>query len=559
MKTHTLRNLFITLAAAMALLIGVFGALQTQAQEPGGKQPQADPTFTYQGRLTQGTTPYSGTCDFDFSLYDAETGGTQIGSVNNKTGVTVKDGYFNVELFFGNTAFEGSDRYLNISVNCGGGAVTLTPRAKLTRAPQAQYARNAGSVEWSGVNNHPTFVESAGTGLSLSAATLSITPAYRLPQSCANGQIAKWNSSSKLWQCDTGSGAGWSPSGNSGTTYGTNFIGTTDNVSVTLKVSNTTALRLGAVAGSDSPPNIIGGHSGNSVSADKVGAVIGGGGLNGLPNVITASLGVIGGGYNNTVTGNDAVVGGGKSNTAGGVWSTVAGGNSNTAGAMYATVGGGDSNTAGGYQSTIGGGGDNIARSDAAAIGGGQGNSVITGAYGVIGGGLNNTASGDYAAIPGGREAVASHTGEMAYANGGFLSNSARVPGTAQASLYVMRNTTVVSGAWQDLYLDGFNQRLTVAVSRTIAYDILVAGRSNTGESAGYYCWGAIENTGGTTALVGGVSTCFALGEDDTLLDVQVIADNALDALLVQVKGVVNSPGETFRWVATVRAAEVAW
>jgi len=57
MKTQSLRNLFATIVVAVALLVGALGALQTQAQEPTGRQPQADPAFTYQGRLTQDGAP----------------------------------------------------------------------------------------------------------------------------------------------------------------------------------------------------------------------------------------------------------------------------------------------------------------------------------------------------------------------------------------------------------------------------------------------------------------------------------------------------------------------
>ncbi len=41
MKTQSLRKLFITFTVAMAMLAGIFGALQSHAQAPGGKQAQA--------------------------------------------------------------------------------------------------------------------------------------------------------------------------------------------------------------------------------------------------------------------------------------------------------------------------------------------------------------------------------------------------------------------------------------------------------------------------------------------------------------------------------------
>jgi hypothetical protein len=69
--------------------------------------------------------------------------------------------------------------------------------------------------------------------------------------------------------------AGWSLTGNAGTNPATNFLGTTDNAALEIRVNNARALRFEPNATS---PNIIGGFSGNSVWAGVVGATIGGGG-----------------------------------------------------------------------------------------------------------------------------------------------------------------------------------------------------------------------------------------------------------------------------------------
>jgi hypothetical protein len=87
-----------------------------------------------------------------------------------------------------------------------------------------------------------------------------------------------------------------------------------------------------------------------------------------------------------------------------------------------------------------------------------------------------------------------------------------------------------------------------------VTFDILISGRTEAGESAGYRIEGVIENVGGVTALVG-TPTITVLGEDDAAWNVQVLASDALDALLPQVQG----NGETIRWVATVHTAEVSW
>ncbi|RLC99445.1 MAG: hypothetical protein DRI77_02750, partial [Chloroflexi bacterium] len=64
--------------------------------------------FTYQGYLEDGSGAVNDTCDFQFSLWDAASNGTRIGSIQTKTGVTVAEGYFTVtDLDFGAAAFTG--------------------------------------------------------------------------------------------------------------------------------------------------------------------------------------------------------------------------------------------------------------------------------------------------------------------------------------------------------------------------------------------------------------------------------------------------------------------
>src|SRR5205814_4759711 len=72
----------------------------------------------------------------------------------------------------------------------------------------------------------------------------------------------------------------WGLNGNAGTT-GSNFLGTTDNMSLTIGVSGTAALRIYPKATS---PNLIGGSQYNAVTVGSVGATVGGGGTSGFPN-----------------------------------------------------------------------------------------------------------------------------------------------------------------------------------------------------------------------------------------------------------------------------------
>ena len=99
--------------------------------------------FTYQGQLKQGGVPFGGTADFQFSLWDAATGGAQIGALVPVNAVHVANGLFAVNLDFGAAAFSGNARWLQLAVRspAGGGAfTTLSPRQPLTAAPYALYA-----------------------------------------------------------------------------------------------------------------------------------------------------------------------------------------------------------------------------------------------------------------------------------------------------------------------------------------------------------------------------------------------------------------------------------
>jgi hypothetical protein len=106
--------------------------------------------FTYQGYIADNGTPVNGTCDFEFSLWDSSgsgvppTGGTQIGVTETIFSLPVSDGLFSYPLnasnSFGNDAFNGQGRYLQIAVRCpvnSGAYTTLAPRQHLTASPYA--------------------------------------------------------------------------------------------------------------------------------------------------------------------------------------------------------------------------------------------------------------------------------------------------------------------------------------------------------------------------------------------------------------------------------------
>jgi len=111
---------------------------------------QMDLVFTYQGQLKMNGEPVTGPVDFRFSLWNAVTGGSQLGfSYVTPTPVDVVDGLFTVSVDaanFGPNGFNGEARWLRIDVD-DGGWVELTPRQPVTPAPYALYALNSGGED----------------------------------------------------------------------------------------------------------------------------------------------------------------------------------------------------------------------------------------------------------------------------------------------------------------------------------------------------------------------------------------------------------------------------
>ena len=146
MKRKTLVNLLLSLGLVLSLGIGMVSSsnrvLAQDATVQGGISAQGvtGTAFTYQGRLTNASGPVSGACDFKFSLWDAASGGTNLYGEQGKTNVSLAHGNFSVRLDFGDDAFRGSARFLQIGVRCPAGSgyyTTLSGRVALTATPYA--------------------------------------------------------------------------------------------------------------------------------------------------------------------------------------------------------------------------------------------------------------------------------------------------------------------------------------------------------------------------------------------------------------------------------------
>ncbi len=312
----------------------------------------------------------------------------------------------------------------------------------------------------------------------------------------------------------------WSLYGNAATNPSVHFLGTTDNVTLTFRVSNTVALRIDPTTGT---PNIIGGHISSTVTSGVVGAVIGGGGDSNIPNRVTDNYGTVGGGLGNSA-GNDigapgdapyATVGGGIYNTASGNSATIGGGIQNTASGFNVTIGGGQTNRASIDYATIGGGAGNSASDSATTIGGGESNTASNN-YATVGGGRSNTASGDTATVGGGGKNTASGAG--AFVGGGGWDGSSFLGNQAQAIASTIGGGfgNIISPTSPYAAMGGGRYNTANGDSATVSggymnkangiYNVIGGGRNNSTSNQDAVVAGGASNTasGGASFVAGG-------------------------------------------------------
>jgi hypothetical protein len=264
------RKLFVTIFVLLTLALAV-GSAAAQDPRPAVPQTLLGAGFTYQGQLKNASGPVNGTCDFQFSLWDAAgsgappTGGAQLGTTQSLTaGVT--NGLFTVVLNdagqFGASAFTGEARWLQIAVRCpaGSGAyTTLSPRQAVLPAPLS----------------------------------LAMPGLYTRSNATSPNLIG----------------------GYSGNIISPTVVGGTIGGGGLLNGENVVREDYGTIGGGNL--NLVSGNAGT----------VGGGSDNAVTNLVAT----ISGGQANTASGGAAAVGGGKGNIASGLHATVPGGALNTA------------------------------------------------------------------------------------------------------------------------------------------------------------------------------------------------------------------------------------
>lgn len=160
-------------------------------------------SITYQGVLSDDGSAAAGNFDFRFTLVDTATGGTTVAGPLTVLSQAVSDGRVSIELDFGDV-FDDTALWLKVEVRdsgTGGAYTLLTPRQKLTAAPQARHAVTADTaadaatlngqapayyLAWSNISSRPAGLDD-GDDDSLGAL------------SCGTDEIARWTGSA--WSC----------------------------------------------------------------------------------------------------------------------------------------------------------------------------------------------------------------------------------------------------------------------------------------------------------------------------------------------------------------------
>ncbi|MBN1268467.1 MAG: hypothetical protein JXB04_02685 [Kiritimatiellae bacterium] len=395
----------LALAASMILAAAVASA-------------QVPELINYQGRLVDGTNLASGSIELSLRLYDP---GDKLIYEDSNT-VNVVDGLYAAIIGDDPTPASGELSWaltkgpLTIEVLVDG--VALSPREPLNAVGCALLA--------AGVTNgailEAMLADGAVTGQKLGPASVTAgkidTGAVDTDHMADDAVTSDKIDDGTITAADVAANTFWKTDGNTGTTPGTHFVGTTDNQPLDLRVNNTRAFRLQPIPGNT--PHVIGGASDNACAAGY-GGTIGGGAAN---TITGAAYGIIGGGQGNTVFYHThGTIGGGENNYIDTSHAVIAGGRQNQVllNANHASIGGGHLNIinpesensviAGGYNnvlsntcrySVIGGGQQNAMHDQCFVdvIAGGQFNTILDGAdWCSIGGGERNTIRGSYQSV----------------------------------------------------------------------------------------------------------------------------------------------------------------
>ncbi len=139
-------------------------------------------SISYQGRLSDGGSPASGSYDFQFTLKDAASAGNSVGEAIKQT-LTVQNGVFSASLAWGPTVFTGAARWIEVRVRptpSGGSSVpeseapyAVLERQRIQATPYALRSLSSATVESVPVQSLPASVPLIGSGGKLDSALLA--------------------------------------------------------------------------------------------------------------------------------------------------------------------------------------------------------------------------------------------------------------------------------------------------------------------------------------------------------------------------------------------------
>jgi hypothetical protein len=164
-------------------------------------------------------------------------------------------------------------------------------------------------------------------------------------------------------------------------------------------------------------------------------------------------------------------------------------------------------------------------------------------------GGAGSLASAQYSATVGGSRSISDRFGMHSHATGRFAAN-----GDAQRARFVLRCKTTTNAA-VEMALDGSTTYLTIPSGKVIFCNIKVVGVKSDGSVvATYERQYAAKNVAGTSSEVYAAVTIGTDTAASTSLEIATV--DAGDYIRIRPTGIAS---ETWRWVASVDAVEVAY
>ena len=420
--------------------------------------------FTYQGRVTDNGTNFSGTGQFKFALVTSTNTSSPATATAHLTGSFVTsctvvlggNGYTTppTVTFSGGggsgavaTATVSGGAVTALTVNNAGSGYTSAPTVTIAPPPDNIAFLTYWSNDGTSVNgSQPVAAVSVGVSSGLFTVVLGDTALANMTSINAS-LFTQPNLQLRIWFNDGVNGfAALSPVQNlTPAPYAIHAINA-DNLA---SVAQYNTISPGEYA-------TVGGGYGNTASGGQA---------------------TVGGGYDNTAGSGDSTVGGGYNNITGGGEATVSGGANNGASGSGATVGGGDNNLAAGNDSTVGGGANNIASGNDSTVGGGA-NNTCNGFAATVCGGANNNAAGNYSFAAGnGAQALSQGSFVWADDNGGTFASTGQNQFDVRAAGGVLLNATA-----------GITLAGDVAITGGAAYHHLsLSGGNSTGYLYGSY------------------------------------------------------------------------